>query len=457
MSAASLLVAGAGAAGLSAGLAAAMGGAEVVLIERSRHFRSGSNTSMSTAMIPAGGSRWQESHGIADSPELFYSDIVAATSGSVSTELALALTRVAPELVAWLSDFCDMPLNLVTDFKYPGHSVARCHSVSDRSGRSMHGHLIDAMSRNENITFLNPMSLLEIREAGASLEARIGTPDGKDEWAQFDAIVLATNGFAANKELVARYIPEMAQAYYHGGDGSTGDAIALGSKLGADLGFLDAYQGHGSVALPQRIILTWAVMMHGGILVNSAGRRFADESGSYSSFGAKTLAQKDGIGWAILDRRIDELCRSFADYQDVRFSGAVHTARTIEELALLIGCDSAILGEEIALATECALGHKVDHLGRSYFEAPLEPPFSAIKITGALFHTQGGLVVDGDGRVQRNRAAIPGLYAAGGAATGISGHGSGGYLAGNGLLAALGLGYLVGKHATSNHENSSGV
>ncbi|BAS08762.1 flavocytochrome C protein [Arthrobacter sp. Hiyo4] len=43
---------------------------------------------------------------------------------------------------------------------------------------------------------------------------------------------------------------------------------------------------------------------------------------------------------------------------------------------------------------------------------------------------------------------IPGLYASGGAAIGISGHGAGGYLAGNGLLPALGLAFLAAEDAS---------
>jgi fumarate reductase flavoprotein subunit len=66
-------------------------------------------------------------------------------------------------------------------------------------------------------------------------------------------------------------------------------------------------------------------------------------------------------------------------------------------------------------------------------------------VTGALFHTQGGLKVDGTARVLGGGTPIPGLYAAGGAAVGISGHGAAGYLAGNGLLSALGLGFLAGR------------
>jgi hypothetical protein len=58
-------------------------------------------------------------------------------------------------------------------------------------------------------------------------------------------------------------------------------------------------------------------------------------------------------------------------------------------------------------------------------------------------------MVDGDARVPARGAAGPGLYAPGGAAVGMAGHGAAGCLAGNGRLAALGLGYLAGSHRSS--------
>ena len=90
-------------------------------------------------------------------------------------------------------------------------------------------------------------------------------------------------------------------------------------------------------------------------------------------------------------------------------------------------------------------GAAVDPLGRTLWPHDLESPFTAIKVTGALFHTQGGLSVNAHANVLRGGKTIPGLYAAGGAAIGISGNGASGYLSGNGLLGALGLGYLAGR------------
>ena len=63
-------------------------------------------------------------------------------------------------------------------------------------------------------------------------------------------------------------------------------------------------------------------------------------------------------------------------------------------------------------------------------------------------------MVNGDAQVlKEDGAAIPGLYAAGGAAVGISGHGSDGYLAGNGLLPAFGFSYLAAKSVATQLVN----
>jgi fumarate reductase flavoprotein subunit len=75
----------------------------------------------------------------------------------------------------------------------------------------------------------------------------------------------------------------------------------------------------------------------------------------------------------------------------------------------------------------------------------LKPTFYAVKVTGALFHTQGGLAIDDKARVIKNDGSVvQGLFACGGAAYGVSGPDVSGYLSGNGLLTAIGLGYLAG-------------
>jgi fumarate reductase flavoprotein subunit len=99
----------------------------------------------------------------------------------------------------------------------------------------------------------------------------------------------------------------------------------------------------------------------------------------------------------------------------------------------------------VELARSSARGAE-DPFGRTYWEAPLVPPYAAIAVRPALFHTQGGLRVDGRARVLgKDGTPVPGVYASGGAAAGISGHGASGDLAGNGLLPAFGLSFLAAE------------
>jgi fumarate reductase flavoprotein subunit len=442
-----VLVAGAGAAGCAAALAAAEAGLAVVLLDAHETFRQGCNTAMSTSMVPAGGSRWQADAGIDDRPERFADDVRRKTRGTADPIVTAVLTGVAPELVAWLADSCGVPLELVTDFHYPGHSRDRCHAVADRAGRTLHRHLLDAVDARPEVTLAVPLRLVDVRDVGG-VRALVAPPGGQEEEIATGAVVLATNGYAANADLVARYIPEIAHALYFGGDGSTGDALAIGERLGADVACLDAYQGHGSVAVPHNVLVTWATVMHGAVLVNAQGKRFGDETTGYSEFAAQVIEQPDEVAYVVLDRRVDEACRPFADYQDLLDQDAIRWADDARGLAAHIGCDPDVLAETLDAAHAAARGAAPDAFGRTFFEQPLQPPLAAVKVTGALFHTQGGLRVDEHARVLRGDEPLPWLYAAGGAAVGMSGSGASGYLAGNGLLAALGLGYRAGRNVT---------
>ena len=113
------------------------------------------------------------------------------------------------------------------------------------------------------------------------------------------------------------------------------------------------------------------------------------------------------------------------------------------------GLPAEALAETVEAVNRAARGQSTDAFGRADFAAgPLEPPYYGIRVRGALFHTQGGLKVDARARVLRpDGTPIPGLYAGGGTAAGVSGDGVEGYLAGNGLLAATVLGRLAAESA----------
>lgn len=451
-----LLVAGAG-GGLAGALRAAQLGVEVLVVEANEHFQRGSNTAMSTAMIPGAGSRYQRDAGILDSPERFLDDIDRKTRGTAERPLARALAEVSAELVEWLADHAGLPVELPTDFSYPGHSAQRVHTIPGRHGSALLRGLLAAASADPRIDLLAPCRLVTAEPAGGGVRVTLKRPDGSREHLLAGAVLLATNGYGANRELVTAHLPEIAAATYHGSEFSVGDALRIGTAAGAAAGYLDAYQGHAGLAESARTLVTWATIMHGGILVNTDGRRFGDETVGYSEYAALLARQRQARGWLVFDERVHDACVPFADYRDTVASGVVRVARSAGELAEDIHVPASALEAEIAEAGMVAAGAaSADRFGRTHFEAPLGTPLRAVRVVPALFHTQGGLLVDPHARVLDSGARpVRGLYAAGGAAAGISGRGATGYLAGNGLLPALGLAYLAGGHVAGTRAQTT--
>ena len=436
-----VLIVGAGAAGLCAALAASEAGIEPVLIERDA-LPSGS-TALSAGLIPAAGTRFQRERGITDTPELFAQDISRKAHNEADAKLVQAAARGACPLVEWLADTYAMPFEVITDFNYPGHSAHRMHGLPSRTGAELIDRLRSAVeARDIPILTGRIAETLFVDEDGfvEGVEVRAG---GASETIGCGALVLACNGYGGNPELVRQHIPEMANALYFGHPGNQGDAVRWGEALGAKLSSLSGYQGHGSVATPHNILITWAAIMEGGFQVNAEGRRFSNEARGYSEAAAEVLRQPGGIAFDVFDARIAGIARQFEDFKTAEKAGALVTADSLDELALRIGVAADALKSE----ANVALG-KPDRFGRT-FEQKLEAPYCTIKVTGALFHTQGGLAIDARTRVLRQKgSAFLNLFAAGGAAVGVSGMQASGYLSGNGLLTATVFGRLAGQSAS---------
>ncbi|MFN3228197.1 MAG: FAD-binding protein, partial [Hyphomicrobiales bacterium] len=211
-----------------------------------------------------------------------------------------------------------------------------------------------------------------------------------------------------------------------------------------------SYQGHGNVAHPHGILITWAVITQGGFQVNANGARFWDESQGYSEAARHVLAQPGGTAYAIFDARIAAIARQFKDFQNAEAQGAVKKADTVEGLAETLNLDS----DTLQASFDSASG--IDTFGRTFdLSLALAPSYCAVKVTGALFHTQGGLKVDGNARVLRKDGTpLPNLFATGGAAGGVSGSSDSGYLSGNGLLSAAVLGHRAGHFQRTTGEHA---
>ena len=448
-----VLVVGAGACGIVAGLRAQEAGAEVIVVERDA-VPSGS-TALSSGFIPAPGTRFQKSLGIEDSPELFSEDIQKKAAYGAHTVITATVTRQIAPALEWLADRHGLEWTVLDDFLYPGHSAHRMHAVPEKTGAALMGRLLRAAETAGLTIVTNAEVVSPIRRDTGISGVEIRRPDGQHETIEAKAIILACNGFGGNAGLVSRNIREMADAPYFGHPGNTGDALLWGEAAGAKSRDLTAYQGHGSVAHPHGILITWALMMEGGIQVNASGQRFSNEHEGYSEQAVEVLAQPGAIAWDVYDGRLHRLGLGFPDYVQAVEAGAVRQG-DVAGIASAIGCAPEALAATLDETRKMAAGAP-DPFGRDFTgKPPLGDDLYAIRVTGALFHTQGGLDVDARARVLRpDGTVIPNLHAGGGAACGVSGSKVEGYLSGNGLLTAVALGFVAGQSAAEHAREGS--
>lgn len=441
-----VLVIGAGACGLAAAIAAHDAGASVAIVEKMD--RPGGNSSLSTGSVPAANSRFQRAAGIVDDPQNYVRDLMGIAKETDDLALVQRLAEVSAETIEWLIDTLGARMTLITAYKHIGHSVPRLHAPVSRRGQDLVDDLLRFVDdRDIPLAVGNAVEGL-IVENGAVQGARIRTSEGISEM-RAGKTILAVNGFAGDPELVKRFCPEIAGAQYFGARGSTGEAIRWGEAVGADFANMAAYQGYAAVAYPHGSLLSWTTIEKGGILVNSGGHRFGDESTGYSGYARIVLSQGE-FAYAIFDQKIFDVASLEEEFMELVKFGGVKKADSVEALAGLMDLDPAAVSIAVSTYNQAARGVVTDEYGRKDFGlGALEPPFYICRVTPGLFHTQGGLKIDGDAHVlSKSGKPVPNLFAGGGAAAGISGRaGALGYASGNGLLSAIALGRIAGMKA----------
>lgn len=443
-----VLIVGGGACGLTAALSAFDMGATPLVLERWSSCMGSS--AMSLGALCAAGTREQDAHGVEDSAAKFLADIMAKTGGKADPLIARTVAEQSGIALDWLAQQHGIVFELDLGWRPAfGHSRQRLHAVKERTGADMMTRLINACE-SKGIDILTDAHVTDLfaTEDGTVAGVRMQRPDASIENIGCKTLVLATCGFGGNREMVADYIPTMKTARYFGWEPNQGDAIVWGQAMGAAVADMDAYQGLGLLADPQGIDVNPKLLIEGGIQINSLGKRFSNELDDVSGQGARLIAQPDGYGWVIYDERIHQIALGFPQYQTLKELGALKIADGSAELALLIGVDGVQLKSTVDAVIRLQTRDGTDEFGRVFDRTPLSGPLYALRVTGAIFHTQGGLVIDAEARVMRpDGSRLANLFAGGGAARGISGSGPSGYLPGAGLCSAVTLGYLAGQSA----------
>lgn len=304
-----------------------------------------------------------------------------------------------------------------------------------------------------------------LHESGRVTGARLSS--GGDRPA--DAVVLATGGFGANRELVGRYVTENpGELRLRANPRGTGDGLNAALQLGARRStVMDEFYGRNMPAPPAEFVPSqWVEVsqLYGryAVAINSNGQRYADESADWSETRlTQATARQPGLrAWYVLDAGcLGAYVRGRAVVEMVgaarRVGGNVIEAETLEELAERLA-ESGVPRdkflrtlEDYNAAVEKGWATRISP-PRSEPALPVEKsPFVAVEVAPAITHTMGGLMVDANCRVSGENGPIPGLYAAG---VDIGGVATGGYV--SGLAQALVFGMVAAESAVGDQAVS---
>lgn len=444
-----VVVVGGGGAGLmAAGTAATVeGGVDVVLLEKDSD--DPCTSVITSSFIPAAGTRLQRAAGIDDSPEVMAGDILRKNGHKSDPEMTLELCRRSAETIHWFIDGLGVDLEFAPEVVWFGHTNKRMHSHPTRIGVPIIGRMRDYFTSRDNTTYLDksPGTGLVLDDRGAVIGVTADR-DGKELRIGAKKVALTTGGFNANREMLAQYIPEMAEAPNIGAKSNMGEGIRWGMDAGAATGQMTGYQGRDCI-FEDGTRLTPGVINEGGIAVNKTGKRFVNEEKDYSQLAAVYRAQPDHFAVFIWDERIQRMTENMHVMKESMRKGGIEICDTVADIAGKFDLPSDVLEQTVAAYNDGVRAGK-DAQDRKNLTQPLAPPYYASRITGAMGHTQGGLKVDTSCRVlQPDGSPVPNLYAGGNTMVGLSGDTAGGYMSGNGLLVAYTTGLIIGQNAVA--------
>jgi succinate dehydrogenase/fumarate reductase flavoprotein subunit len=478
-----VIVVGGGGAGLAAASEAARLGRRVALVEKEAEL--GGSTAWSVGSISATRTPHQRRKGIEDSPEAHFEDLeilAGAYAARDNRVLRRILVEHTTELIEWLMS---LGLEFVGPNDEPPHRVPRMHNVVPNS-RAFPYHL-GRHCRRLGVEIHCGMKAERLLRDGGRIAGIVARQGGRTfELRACCGVVLAGGDFSASPELKARLANPLVAALEPVNPAATGDAFPLALAEGAEIVNGDIVRGPimrfvpprrdtllrrlppnralaramrwGSERLPAALLRplmmgflvtalgpSTELFKAGAILVNRAGRRFADELQIPARF---VPAQPDKIAFILFDAAIAARFDAWpyfvstapgiayaylADYRRNR-PDLFHRGDTIVDLARSLGVSPEALAATVTNAATLS-----------------QPPFFALgPVKSYVVFTDGGLrVTERLEVVGPGGAPIPGLFAAGSTGQGgllLEGHGH-----------HLGWAFISGRIAGRRAAENSGT
>ena len=467
-----VLVVGAGLAGLSAATEALGRNVPVRLLERAA--KPGGNSIKASSGINGAPTRFQKGD-----DTTFFADTVRSAGKSMHhatvarEHLITALVKQSRSAVEWLVDEQGVDLSLVAQLG--GHSFARTHRGSGKlpPGYAIVSTLLDKLKQNQNFKLLTGCEVTKLLQqtSGAKVEGveatlteEVGEGDAKTKSTKKitleGPVVFATGGFGGDANgLLADYRPDL------GGIPSTNDprpgAHGIVTAAGGKLVDMDKVQVHptGFVDPAEplsgiKFLAAEVLRGEGGILLRG-GKRFVNE-----------METREHVSNVIMDLPKSE--SKHVQQWDVQLlldPGACDAAGSHVGFYLYKGLVAKKKIADLDETTKQTIkeysavvkGDKQDEFGRTMFghwrlkgsEDEDGEEVCLGTVTPIIHFTMGGAVIDDEGKVLANGLDeggnyIEGVWAAGEITGGLHGDNR---LGGSSLLECVVFGRQAGKHA----------
>ena len=409
-----------------------------------------------TALAATVKSQWDayqaNPQGYFDSVELMELDTLIGGKGKNNPELVKTLAENSAAAIEWLASIGAEVKNVGA---FGGASVKRIHRPVNADGKvtAVGAYIVPILEKNlqdRNVQFLFDTTANEIiMKDGKAVGIKATGKDGHKVTINAKSVVIATGGFGANAEMVEKYKPELKGFATTNAEGAQGQGIDMATAVGAATVDMDQIQIHPTVHIEEdgnAHLITEGLRGDGAILVNAEGKRFYDEVSTRDKVSAAIIAQPDKSAWLVVDQSMVDKSAVIAGYIK---SGYTVTGATYEELAKAMGVDEATFVSTMNTWNQAVEAKSDAEFNRTSFANPLTAaPYYAIKITPAVHHTMGGIVINPKAEVLNEKGeVISGLFAAGEVTGGVHGANR---LGGNAVADFVVFGRISGQSAADN-------
>ncbi len=442
---ADIVVIGAGRAGLAAALTAAEGGAKVIVFEKERSPGGTSNFFEGTFAVE---SAMQRERYITYSKDEAFKNIMEFSHWLANPRLVRAIVNESGATIGWLQQqgvvFTDASINMP--------DAPRTYHIIKGKGEAVVKALV-TKSREKGVVLRLATPVRKIVRQGDRLAGVIAEADGEEIRVSAKAVIIASGGYANNKEWIKKYtgFDLDVNLIPVGNVDKTGDGIRMAWELGAaeeGKSLLELYRvGPVGPEFPMGGQIEYAVVQP-DLWVDPKGERFCDEAvGFYdASVGNVNAKYKEGYTYSIfndaairrmLERGIDKNVviavppgsKPTDFYREVnaaleRGTTEIFVADSVAELAGKMGVNPATLQATIdEYNSFCEKRHDDLFAKAPKFLFPIKgPKYYAVKAHTVFLGTMGGIKINEKTEVlDKKDAVIPGLYATGFDAGGMYG------------------------------------